>query len=472
MGQFWRTSGTNTAYPIKEWSETIQNDGLIRYLDFFNGERLVLTKTNTLAEVLVHKTYEFIKPPQLVSGLGRILGIGVFLAEGQEHKTQRKNLMPAFAFRHIKQLYPLFWAKSKELVDILALESVPLSDDGAITTTGQGKAKAIDVNDWCSRATLDIIGVAGLGRDFHALDDTSNELLKTYRQLFTLGRTSRILAMLGFILPPWLVRNLPLKRNDLVQRSSDTIKCICRELIENAKEDLKEEKTRENILSIALKSGGFTEDELANQMMTFLLAGHETTASALSWAICMLSQHPGIQARLQAEVRSALPNPRSEHSTVSAQDIDSLPYLNAVCNEVLRLWPPVVMTVRVAANDATIAGYYVPKGTTIYMSPLAINNSKEFWGEDAHQFVPDRWLGPGKANTGGAESNYAYMTFLHGPRSCIGQSFAKAEFACLLAAWAWTFTTKFADEAYEVQVKNGITAKPKDLKVNLELVDG
>ena len=233
----------------------------------------------------------------------------------------------------------------------------------------------------------------------------------------------------------------------------------------------KREGTARNILSVAIESGGFTDEGLVNQLMTFLIAGHETTASALSWAICMLCKHPEVQSRLREEVRSLLRDPRFPTSSISSNDIDSLPYLNAVCNEVLRLYSPVPVTVRVAAEDTTLVGHSIPKGTTIFISPWATNANKEFWGEDAADFNPDRWLGEGKANTGGVETNYAFLTFLHGPRSCIGQSFAKGEFACLLAAWTGTLETRFANSDYVIKVKNGLTPRPQDFEVKMRVLE-
>lgn len=243
--------------------------------------------------------------------------------------------------------------------------------------------------------------------------------------------------------------------------------------MQQAKSDLasKNEDPARNILSVAIESGGFTDEGLVNQLMTFLIAGHETTASALSFAICMLCKYPEIQSRLRKEVRSLLPDPRSSTSSISSNDIDGMPYLNAVCNEVLRLYSPVPVTVRVAAQDTTLVGHFIPKGTTIFISPWATNANKDFWGKDAAEFNPDRWLGEGKASSGGTESNYAFLTFLHGPRSCIGQSFAKGEFACLLAAWTGTLENRFANENYVMTVRNGLTPRPKDLEVKVQVLD-
>lgn len=119
------------------------------------------------AEVLVTKNYDFTKPPNFTQGLGRILGIGILLAEGDEHRTQRRNLSPAFSFRHVKDIYPIFWQKSRELVDCLAVASAT-TDAPSKESTGDAEPQhapgSIDVGDWTSRATLDIIGVSGMGK--------------------------------------------------------------------------------------------------------------------------------------------------------------------------------------------------------------------------------------------------------------------------------------------------------------------
>jgi hypothetical protein len=98
---------------------SVPNEGIIRYLGMFNSERIIVTSPKALAEVLVTKNYDFVKPSHVARGIGKILGVGVLLAEGEEHKMQRKNLMPAFAFRHVKNLYPTFWLKSREVAAAL-----------------------------------------------------------------------------------------------------------------------------------------------------------------------------------------------------------------------------------------------------------------------------------------------------------------------------------------------------------------
>ena len=219
-----------------------------------------------------------------------------------------------------------------------------------------------------------------------------------------------------------------------------------------------------------------TDANLACFSQTFLVAGHETTATAMIWAMYMLCQHPEVQQKLRDEVRSKLPSPDSE---ITAAEIDDCHYLRAVCTEVLRLWAPVSLTLRVAACDTSIVGQFVPKGTVVILAPWAINASTHLWGPDALEFKPERWLdADGKANNKGtAESNYSFLTFLHGPRSCIGQKFAQAEFECLLAAWVGRFETNFEEgsalQKGEIEIDGGITAKPKGgLWVKLKELEG
>ena len=382
--------------------------------------------------------------------------------------------MPAFAYRHIKDLYPVFWGKSvqlaKALTNVTRIEGKALLDKLA-------DAPVVEIAGWSSRATLDIIGTAGMGQDFNALDDPDNELNATYRRAFQPNRQQQILAFAGLLLPQWFLRSLPVAHNENVVQASGYIRKVCSQLIRQKQEKMNcaEKRLEVDILSVALESGGFSEEDLVDQMMTFLAAGHETTATSMTWAFCILSQHPNMQTRLREEIRSHLPPIDSTTETVTAAMLDQCHYLHAVCNEVLRVFAPVPMTLRVADCDTSIIGHPVPRGTVIILPVAGVNVSKELWGPDAADFDPERWLGAGRANTGGAESNYAMLTFLHGPRSCIGQAFAKAEFACLLAAVIGRFEIELEDPEYPAKmlVKGGITSKPKDgLKVRMRALDG
>ena len=263
--------------------------------------------------------------------------------------------------------------------------------------------------------------------------------------------------------------------NSNIVEAIQVIKRVCRQLIQQKQEklDRKEKRVDVDILSVALESGGFSEEGLVNQMMTFLAAGHETTATTLTWVTYALCLHPEIQTRLREEIRANLTSISDDSTTVTSEMLDKLHYLHAVCKETLRLYSPVPLTMRETPKNTTILNQYVPKGTKIVMALSATNTSTELWGPDAAEFNPERWLGPGKANSGSASSNYAFMTFLHGPRSCIGQSFAKAEFACLLAAMVGRFEWALQDPDWKPDVRGGVTAKPKGgLFVKMKPIEG
>lgn len=465
---------------MQEWAAKLPNDGLIRYYIVGNLERVALTSPKALSELLVTKVYDFEKPKTVRQSLRRIVGDGILLAEGDEHKVrllsipchiaftltkfvtqlQRKNLMPAFAYRHIKDLYPIFWSKSVEMVKLIQqdIEQRQASGD---------KDSTITVRNWASRATLDIIGVAGMDHDFDSLRDPTNKLNRSYQQIFqspSIG--TKILFIIGMMMGDiGLLQKLPTQRNKRIDEGGEVIRDVARQMIRQKKEKMKDSNTQTDvdIISVAMHSGVMDEENLVDQLMTFLGAGHETTATAMQWAVYALCKNPEVQIKLREEIRANLPSLSSEDSsTIDATTIDNLPYLHAVCNEILRFHPSVPGTIRTAVKDTSLVGKPIPKGTILVIAPEVLNHLEELWGPDADKFNPERFMGPGKANTGGATSNYAFLTFLHGPRSCIGQGFAKAELACLLAATVGKFHMELKYPDRELELREGATVSPKD----------
>lgn len=322
--------------------------------------------------------------------------------------------MPAFAHRHIKTLYPIFWSKSVELARTLS--SVVSKETAA---SGEGTA-VVDIPGWLARTTLDIIGVAGMGQEFNAIHNPDNEVCNAYASVFDQPQPKSKMVLLKFVAQELAARVFPVKRSDGIAVASASLKKVGRRLIQQKQKIMDDtgKLGETDIISVALGSGAFTEEMLVNQVMTFLAAGHETTATSMTWAVLALSRNPDVQTKLREEVRAQLPSINDPEAVpLTSELLDSLPYLHAVCNEVLRVYPPAGLTKRVAVKDTTILGQSVPKGTEIVIIMRAINHSKDLWGEDATEFKPERWLGPGKSNSGGAGSNFSYMTFLHGMTS-------------------------------------------------------
>ncbi|KAL2073017.1 hypothetical protein VTL71DRAFT_10341 [Oculimacula yallundae] len=459
MGHSVELFGRPTGLPQLKWLSSISNNGLLHYRGGYNASRIMPTTPAALREVLVTKSYEFPKTRQSQESLIQVLGNGVLVAEGAEHKRQRKALMPAFQYRHIRDLYPVFWDEARKMGDGIAKE---IKSNGS--GSGSGSEGKVLVSGWATRTTLDIIGRAGCGRSFNSIEDPGNALHRAYERVFAPPpMMSTVVNYLRFLLPLKVFRKLPLRQNRERDEGIQAIREVARDIVRSKASPLKDvDEGPPDILSIARKSGSFSEDELVNQLITFLGAGHETTASSMMWATYLLCRRPDMQKRLREEIRSTLP-PVTKHDQEPISDtlFDRMPYLNAICNEVLRLYPPVPAILREAAHDTTISSFPIPKGTWIVVPIWGINNNVAFWGPDAGEFNPERWLADGQANSGGADSNFANTTFLHGPRSCIGQGFAKAEFRCLLAALVGRFEMVAVEGEAELKIVGGLTNKPK-----------
>lgn len=450
--------------------ETIPNDGLIQFRGLFNVDRLLVTDPKALGELLVTKTYDFEKPEPLRNFLRRILGDGLIVVEGDVHRFQRKNLMPVFSFRHIKDLYPVFSDKATALVQSVAQQVAkhPVSQSGQV----EGTTSVVEVNHWANLVTMDIIGMAAMGRDFQSLRNNKDPLIDAYEELLEPTTEKGIYFFLQMFGPVKLLKWLPWKLNQRVQYIQDTLHSICLKLVRDKKKSMQAESgSHKDILSLLLHSNNFSDEQLVDQLLTFLAAGHETTSSAFTWTTYLLTQHPDIQKALREEVYANIPAPGQPlpANFDLAATLESLPLLNGVCNETLRLYPTVPITSRVANKPTSLLGQYVPKGTQVLLVPYAINRLRSLWGSNAEDFYPERWIDTNVKtgerrpnNSGGAPSNYANLTFLHGPRSCIGQGFAKAELRTIVAAFVGSFDMAMADPNEEVVEHGVVTTKPKN----------
>lgn len=333
----------------------------------------------------------------------------------------------------------------------------------------------INLAKWFDRTTFDIIGLACLGHDFGSLQDENSEFIQGYRTIFKPTKSRIAIFILGFFLPPWLVRFIPVAHNRNVKEGSYKIKKAAHDIMRLKQEKLERgDKNNEvDILSIAFDSGLFSPEGLVNQAMTFLAAGHETSATALTWSSLELCRNPAMQSRIREEVRSILPSPDST-AAIDPDLIGKCQYLVAFCNEVLRLHSPVGSTIRQNIRATTILGHRIPKGTSIIVPIWGMNRSTQQWGDDALEFNPDRWLPAASAKSGSTPNGpYSFMTFLHGPRSCIGSSFSRAEVLSILAILVGRFQMELVDKDRLIEIQSGVTAKIKNgLEVRLKPLEG
>jgi cytochrome P450 len=195
---------------------------------------------------------------------------------------------------------------------------------------------------------------------------------------------------------------------------------------------------------------GMTDRQLRDEVLTFLLAGHETTAVSLSWTWYLISQRPEVEKRLREELCQVLGG-----RTPQLEDLPRLPYTDKVVKESMRLYPPAWSLARTVAKDIELGGYKLPMGSNVVMSPWILHRDPRFF-EEPEQFNPDRWT----AEVAQHLPKFAYFPFGGGPRLCIGASFAMMEANLLLAAIAQRFQLRLVP-GHPVAALPSITLRPK-----------
>lgn len=262
VGHAWILFQRPAGQPHLNMMKDVENDGVILTRGVFHTDRLIITSPAALADVLVHKSYDMEKPPWARAFLRKFLGDGLLMTEGDEHKHHRKQILPAFRFRHIKELYPVFWSKSIEFCE--AVKSALKEDTSQV----------LEIGHYSTQVTLDIIGLAGLGRDIGSLRNSDDELIRNYEEILEPTTEKAVYFLLHLIMPPWLIGMLPWRLNERVRVTTANLKRICTDFVAQKKLKMKNESQESvDILSIMIRSNDFSDDNLVDQLLTFLAAG-------------------------------------------------------------------------------------------------------------------------------------------------------------------------------------------------------
>lgn len=231
-----------------------------------------MTSHQALLDIMSTRTYDFEKPWRARNFLARIIGFGLILSEGQAHRKQRRALTPAFNIKNIRALYGLMWDKTGQLLNELETEmnTAPFDADA-----DKGK---IEMSVWASRLTLDIIGPAAMGRDFRSLHNPANPVADSFHAILEPSREKMAFLAVNFILPQWLARKLPWHLNRVVDVQTGFLRDLCGDIVREKKAYIAEsgataEQLETDILGTMMMGGDFTDDELVDQMLTFLAAG-------------------------------------------------------------------------------------------------------------------------------------------------------------------------------------------------------
>ncbi|KAH8687403.1 cytochrome P450 [Tricladium varicosporioides] len=469
-GQFFEIITTECGVSQRKWHQ--DHGPIIRYFFPFGAERLSIADDKAIQQMTVKNPYNYPKPIRAKLWMVRILGEGVLLAEGNEHVHQRKALAPGFSIGSIRALTPVFWQKALLLSKLWREEMV----ESCVTT------KCFEALEWLNRTTLDIIGQAGFGTDINSLENPETPIREAYRLVFAFDLGSRILHGLQAFIPS--TKYLPAKMNRDMEAARSIILNKATTIITEKEGQAAAHTKHKDIIALISKDNlkmkeageeGLSFETMRDQVMTFLGAGHDTTATGVAWTLHLLSKHPEIQSRLRDEIKTNMPflfDPKTRYdpTALAKADADLLPYLDNVCRESLRYIPPIPMTVRQSVGDNVLGKYKVPGGTVIYVLANAINRLPMYWGPTADEFDPDRWDQLPETYT-----TNAFMTFLQGPRGCVGKKFAETEMKIILCSLlsAFTFARDESVEDPESLKMWRLVLRPRDgVSLKVDILDG
>jgi len=451
---------------------------VVSYDGFFNRPRISITDKLALNHILLSLPSKFPKPIVSRRMLSELLGDGILVAEGADHTRQRRIMNPAFGPAHLKAIFGVFSEKAFQLRDVLMAR---------IAESGEVPAE-LNFYSYASRVSLDVIASAGFGYETNAIEighksdlaRSFTEFSHTSQQLNPFRMLVYFFPILGY-LPDYTKRGKALREavssmarigEELVGQKSDAV------LAQNGAADSKD-LTGKDLLSILLKanmaenlkpSQRLTDKEVMAQISTFLLAGHDTTGTAMTWAIYALCKNRAVQDKLRAEILAF----SNDHPTY--EELNSLPYLDGVVRENLRLTPPVTTTSRMATEDCIIPlsepivksdgskmfELRIAEGTHIDIPIRAMANDPVVWGSDCDEFKPERWLSPNGVPDGAMEMpSIKFPTFLAGPRACIGFRFSVMEMKMVLFTLIRAMSFELTVDPNEIETKSGLVVRPR-----------
>lgn len=465
---------------LLRWMKLTPNEGMLRLSGICHMTNGILVTSPAIAhEILSTKANAFEKPSRVRNWLWILMGSGgLIIAEGHDHTVQRKALTGIFTNTSTRKLITLFWTKACCLTDAIhrGLENSQSTHESVSAEPLEGE---VDLAGPSAGITLDIISVAIFGHDLNCVSNADEPMHRAWSFLANPDASQGVLSkyfVACALLPKRLADSMYGKFVKTFEEHRHSLRELCKTIVARRREE-KDGTKRNDILSLILRGKsdlqGAHDERYVDQMMTMLAAGHDTTSGTFLWAIWLLAAHKDIQTKAREHIKHKLSSHRNS-ANFDGQDLDDLPYITAVAQEVMRLFPTVAQTVRECQRPVIVGDVQIPKGTRLYISPWALQRMPNVWS-DPDSFKPERWLDErGQFNgSGGAHSSHAFLTFLEGPRSCLGQHFARSELRCLLVAMLRRFVISSASgHDGKLRMTGIITIQPKDgLKVHLKEIE-
>ncbi len=404
--------------------QTARQYGPISYFRLIRQHTYLLDDADLIKEVLVTQQHQFARDFGATI-LKELIGDGLITREEPLHRERRRVLQPAF---HRDQV--------ASYVDIIVGESA------RALNAWRGRA-SVDVGEEMRLLTLSIIGSSLFGPEFRESARAITDVLQRVR-----NRT-RSIVVAATLLKPFIRRYrraFPESRSLFFPTERVDLHRILKPLIPQ-----RQQYGAKDVLSLLLAQqgsadGSLSDEDIRNEMVTFVLAGHETTATALTWACYLLATHPHTQERLAQEAQAVLGD-----NEPTMEDIPRLTFASMVFNETLRLFPPAGIFGRRALEKTTLGGYDIPKGATLLLSPYITQRNNRYF-EHPEAFVPERW-------ETGAPPKFSFFPFGGGAKMCIGEPLARTEGVLILAEIARRFQLFPANDR-EIGINPRVTIVP------------
>jgi cytochrome P450 len=403
-----RLMGVN---PIATWGQRAYEEDVVQG-KFFGRSSFILNTADAIKHVLVDNYENYTRTPTGFRVLRPMLGQGVLTAEGRAWKYQRRTLAPAFTPRAVSMLIPHMVDATDETIAKLVTDS----------------ARPVDLREVMQHMTLEIAGrtMFSFGMETHGA--TLRDFVMEY------GERLAQPGLLDLALPLWFPTPQDFARARFRKRWTRFVAMLMAERRAAGKTTDAPPRDLFDLMDAARdpETGeGFSDEQLGDEVATMILAGHETTATALFWSLYLLALDPAAQEQVAAEAKAV--------GIAGTPDIERLKFTRAVLDETMRLYPPAFLVARAARGADRIAGQPIKPKDVVLIAPWLLHRHEKLW-RDPNAFMPQRFLAPSPP-----PERFAYMPFGAGPRICIGAHFALVEATLALAKIVGAFRVELLD---------------------------
>jgi cytochrome P450 len=393
---------------IGTWGQRAYEEDVVQG-SFFGRSSFIFNTPDAIRHVLVDNYENYTRTPAGLRVLRPVLGQGLLIAEGKAWKHQRRTLAPAFTPRAVSTLVPHMIAVTDETIARLK------------TDVG----RPVDLRQVMQRMTLEIAGRTMFSFGMHEHGPVLRDFVMEYGERLARPHFLDLLLPLSWPSPQ------DFSRARFRKRWTAFIGMLMAERRAAGKNQDAPPSDLFDLMGAARdpETGkAFTDEQLGDEVATMILAGHETTATALFWSLYLLAQDPASQEAVAAE------------GAGGAIDVERLKFTRAAIDETMRLYPPAFLIARAAYAADTVAGLPIRKNDVILIAPWLLHRHEKLW-RDPNAFIPQRFMPPAPA-----PDRFAYLPFGVGARVCIGAHFALVEATLALARIIGAFRVTLVDK--------------------------